>query len=288
VEAIINTAKCVAETESIDRAISMLQDELKQSTGARAEFLAAIAEFHIQKGAWDQAQGSVNQAMQANPDYAYPWKLQAQIFMNREGIDKTALDSALFAYKSYSERNPSDPSGYLERYKIFIKKTEFEKAKDELNKIYTIYPKYPNLHFYLGALLSVQGNHKDAAEEFRRELLNNPNVPKTMIALGKEYLELGYFQNALELFSKAMQLEPQNPDAKQNTGWANYKLKNFQAAVTLIRAALAADKANPLLYRRLGIVQRDMGDPAGACVSFRKYLEMEPDASDKAEFQACL
>jgi len=288
VEVIINTAKCVAETDSIDRAISMLQDELQQSTSTRAEYLAAIAEFQTQKGAWDLAQQSVDQAMQANPNYAYPWKIQAQIYMNREGLDKDALDRALFAYKSYSERNHSDPSGYLERYKIFIKKTEYEHSKEELTKIYNIYPKYPNLHYYLGALYSVQGNHREAAEEMKRELQNNPNMPKTMFALGKELLELNAFQGALDLFTKVMQMEPNNPDAKQNAGWANYKLGNFQAAVALIRAALSIDKANPILYRRMGIVQRDTGDPVGACASFRKYLEMEPDASDKAEFKACL
>lgn len=288
VDAIINTAKCVAETESIDRAINSLQDELNRSSGARAEYLSAIAEFQIQKGAWDQAQQSIEQAMKADPNYAYAWKLQAQVFMNREGLDKTALDSALASYKSFSERNASDPSGYLERYKIFIKKAEFEKAREELNRIYEIYPKYPNLHYYLGMLYSVQGNHKVAAEELKRELLNNPNNPQNLVSYGKELLDIGQPQDALNQFTQAMRLAPQSSDAKQNAGWANYQIKNFQAAVALIRAALVIDKANPTLYKRLGIVYRDMGDRAGACGSFKKYLEMEPDAPDKAQFQECL
>ncbi len=287
VDAIINTAKCISETESIDRAISKLQDELQKNENNRAEYLAAIAEFEIQKGAWDLAKQNVEQAMLANPDYAYSWKLQAQIYMNREGLDKKALDNALLSYKSYSERNISDPSGYLERYKIFIKKTEFEKSKEELNKIYTIYPKYPNLHYYLGALYSIQGNHKVAADEFKLELNNNPNNPQTLLAYGKELLENDYVDSALTQFTQAMQFAPRSADAKHYAAWASYRLKRYQAAVALMRAAIVMDAANPLLHKRMGMIYRDMGDPAGACASFRKYLEMEPDAADKSEFQNC-
>ncbi len=287
VEATISIAKCVAETESIDRAISALQDELQRGTGARAEYLAAIAEFQIQKGAWDQAQKNVEQAMQSDPNYAYPWKLQAQIYMNRESVERGSLDKALFAYKSYSERNASDPSGYLERYKIFIKKSEFEAAKEELNRIYEIYPKYPNLHYYLGALYSMQGNHKVAAEEFKRELLNNPDNFQTIVAFGKELMENGQPQEALNQFTKVMQNDPKNTEAKHNAGWANYLLKNYTAAVSLIRAALETDKANPLLYKRLGIIYREMGDGGSSCAAVKKYIEMEPDASDKAQFAYC-
>jgi tetratricopeptide (TPR) repeat protein len=286
--AVINTAKCIAETESIDRAINMLQDQLKIGSETRAEFLSAIAEFQIQKGAWDQAQQSLDQAKLANPDYAYTWKLQAQIYMNREGVDPNALTQALAAYKSYSERNASDPSGYLERFKIYMKKTDFEKAKEELAKIFEIYPKFPKLHYFYGRLYAIEGNHKLAAEEYRFENQNSPNDVETLVEYGNELLELGYPEEALKLATKAMQLAPKSAGAKQNAGWANYKLKHFQAAVTLIRAALVNDQGNPAIFRRLGIVYRDMGDLASACAAFRKYLEMEPDASDKTEFAACL
>ncbi len=287
IDAIINTSKCVAETESIDKAISMLQEELQKGAGARAEYLAAIAEFQIQRGDWQQAQQNIDQAMQVNPDYAYTWKLQAQIFMNQEQTDKGALDKAQLAFKSYSDRNPSDPSGYLERYKIFIKKADFEKAKEELNRIFAIYPKYPNLHFYLGTLYSVQGNHNIAAEEFKKELQNNSNNLQTVLSYGKELLEMNHPQDALTQFSKAMQILPTSSDAKQNAAWANYRLKNYQAAVMLMKTAITLDVANPTLYKRLGIIYRDTADLGNACGAFKKYLEMEPDAPDKNEYQSC-
>lgn len=284
-DALIGTAQCVAATESIDRAINMMQDELQKGGGARAEFLAAIAEFQIQKGDWAGAQTNVEQAIAANPDYAQPWKLQAQIHLNREGVERGALDKALFAYQSYSERNTSDPSGYLERYKIFVKKTQFEKAGEELSKIYVIYPKYPNLHYYKGILYSQMGNRKTAIEEFRTELNNNPNSITALIAMGRELVEVRAVSESLTYFNRAMALAPRAAEPKHEAAYANHLLKNFSGAIALYNAALAYDKANPLIYKRLGLAYRDVGDQAQAAQNFRKYLEMEPDAPDRAEFE---
>lgn len=284
-EALIGTAKCIAETESIDRAISMLRDEIQKGSAGKAELLTAVAELQIQKGDWEPAQATLEQAMAASADYGYPWKLQAQIHMNKEGIDRNALDKALSAYQSYSERNSSDPSGYLERYRIFIRKAEFEKAGDELRKIYAVFPKYPNLHYYKGALYSVMGNHKTAVEEFKKELKNNPTSVTALVSLGKALIETGGAQEALAYLNKAVQLAPKSPQARLEAGYANFLLKNYAGAIALYQAALLYDKGNPLIYKRLGMAYRDLGDLKNAAFSFRKYIEMEPDAPDRAEYE---
>ncbi len=288
VEAVIGTAKSIAASESIERAISMLSDELKKGTGSKAELLAAIAEFQIQKGSVDQAKQNIEQAMSLSPDFAYPWKLMAKIYMNREGTDKTALEKALAAYKSYSDRNVSDPSGYLERYRVFIRRMEFDKAAEELDKIFAVYPKYPNLHYYKGALFGIMGNQKAAVEEYQLELKNNPSNVNTMIALGKTYIEIGMVQDSLNEFVKAMNVAPQASEAKHQAGYANYLLKNYSAAVALYLAAAATDKGNPQIFKRLGQAYQQLGDTQNAAINFRKYIEMEPDAPDRSQIERFL
>jgi len=282
--AIVGSAKAVAASESIDRAIVMLQDEL-QKGATKAELLSAIAELQIQKGDWDKAQENVNQAMQINPDYALPWKLQAQIYASKEFSDKRAMDRALDAYKSYSDRNPSDPSGYLERYRIFANQLKFDRANDELAKIYAVYPKYPNIHYYKGLLFSRMGNVARAAEEFKAELANNPNSVPALLAFGKELIEGGRYNDALSQFNKAMQISPSSAEPKHMSGYANYLLKNYHGAVALYHAALTIDPANPMIYKRLGMAHKDLGDQISAAAAFRKYLEMEPDAPDREVYE---
>jgi tetratricopeptide (TPR) repeat protein len=283
-EALIGTAKCVAETEGIDRAISMLQDELSKGSFARAELLAAIADLNTQKGSWDLAQQYVDQSTAADPEYAYPWKVQAAIYMN-SASEKGMLDKALAAYQSYCERNPSDPIGHLERYRIFIRKGDSEKAFDELDRIFAIYPKYPNLHFYKGALFAMIGNHKAAVDELQTELKNNPDGVSALILLGKEMIQNGAATESLGYFNKAMKIAPRNPEAKAESAFANYLLKNFAGAIALYQAALSLDPANPTLYKRLGMAYQAQGDEGNAAAAFHKYLEMEPDAPDKSEFE---
>ena len=84
-----------------------------------------------------------------------------------------------------------------------------------------------------------------------------------------------------------MQLAPGSAEAKQNAGWANYLMKNYASAVGLIQSAITIDRGNPVLFKRLGTIYKDMGDATTACDSFKKYIQMEPDASDKAQFAYC-
>jgi tetratricopeptide (TPR) repeat protein len=287
-EPVILTAKAISEVEGPDAGMHFLQDEMQRGSSARAEYLSALAELEIAKGQWSSAQQYLDQARRANPEYAYPWKLQAQIYLNDENTDKKALDRALEAFKSYSDRNPSDPSGYLERYRIFMKKAQFQNAEEELNRIYTIYPKYPNLHFFKGVMYANMGNHKVAADEFMTELANNPNSATTLVALGKALLELGDAKTALTHLVKAMAIQPTNAEAKMHAAVANQRMKNYAGAIALFKAAVQIDTGNPLLYKRMGECYREMGDAMNARAAFQKYLQMEPDAFDKAEFERYL
>jgi tetratricopeptide (TPR) repeat protein len=287
-EPIILTAKAAAEVEGPDSGIRYLQDELQKGSVAKAELLAAIAELEIKKGQWKEAQQYLDQARQANPEYAYPWKIQAQIYLNDEYTDKKALDRALDAFKSYSDRNSSDPSGYLSRYQIFMKKAQFEKAEEELERIYSIYPKFPNLHYYKGIMYTNMGNYKLAAEEYTSELQNNDMAVPALIALGKTKIELGDPKGALTHLAKAMGLQPANAEAKMYAALANHRLKNYSGAVALFQSAIQLDAGNPVLYKRLGECYRDMGDLIAARSAFQKYLQMEPDAVDKSEIERYL
>ncbi len=284
-EALIGIAKCTAETESIDRAVALLIEELQKLGGTKAELLAAIGEFQAQKGEWASAQQYVDQAMRANPDYAYPWKVQAKIHQAREGIDKTALDNAIAALQSYIDRSPYDASGYYEKHKAYIKKLDYGNAEGELNRISAMYPKYPLIHFHKGQLFALTGNHRQAVQEFDLELKNNADSQPTLVAIGKSMIALSVPDEALKQLNTAMALNPKDAEAKSQAAIANYLLKNYAGAAALFEAASAIDPGNPQVYKRMGMAYREMGNMNAAHQAFQKYLEMEPDAPDRAEFQ---
>ena len=149
-------------------------------------FFRPVAEFLDQQGSWGRcAEVRRRSPRRRYADYAFPWKLQAQIYLNKLDTDKEALNKALDAFPVLLRigTRATIPSGYLERYSIYVKKVEYDKASDELSKVFAIYPRYPNLHYYKGLLYAAMLNHKTAVEELRLELRNNPKNTRAMISL---------------------------------------------------------------------------------------------------------
>ena len=109
-----------------------------------------------------------------------------------------------------------------------------------------------------------------------------------MVSLGKEYIEVGRLNEALKRFNQASMGAPQWAEPKHWAGYANYLLKNYEGSILLYQEALKIDGGNPLLYKRLGLSYVAMNRPQDAKRAIQKYLEMEPDAQDKAEFERFL
>lgn len=284
-EPILLTAQAVAEQESIEAGIRILQDELQNENSPKAEMLSGIAELYMKMGKWDKAEAYIEQAKAADPDSATPWRLSAKWFLNLEGVDKKATEHALEAYDSFIERNPSDSTGYYEKYSIYLSQARFGEAQNELDKLSLLYPKYPKLHYYRGNLFAKMSNFKLASQEYAAEIKNNPLALGAHLELGKSLIELKEYANALTYLQKAMEIAPKLSEAKLYAAIANHKVKNFQGAIALFQSAIYLDSGNPLLYKKMGECYRDMGDTLGAKAAFKKYLQLEPDAQDRAYYQ---
>lgn len=283
-QALIGLAKCLASSESIDRGVEVLQEELQKSGTPNPELLSALAEFHVQKGDLQIAQQYVEQAKGLSPDASGPYRIQALIYLAKDP-EKVAIPKALLAYKLYQDRSLSDPVSYIERYKLFLKKGDLKLAEEELNRLVAIYPKYPNAHLFKGQLAASYGNLKLAVTEFDRELEVYPNSAQTLLAMGRAKIGLNMAGEGLRFINQAMALQPKDPEAKIAAGWGNYLIKNFAGAAALFEAAAALDPGNSDIFRRMGMAYREMGNREQARKAFRKYLELEPDAPDRAEFQ---
>lgn len=287
-ECVILSAKAIANSESVDAGIKVLQNEIQKGVLSKSELLTAIAELNVQKGEYASAQNYLDQARSINPDLAQPWKVQAQIYLSRVSSDKKALDKALDAYKSYSDRNTSDPTGYLERFDLYRKKLDYDHASEELTRVFNIYPKYPNLHYYKGIMYDEMGNKKAAVDELFSEIQNNPGAVSARVALGRILVESGNAKDALPPLQKAMEIDPNHSQARFWAAITNHRLKNYQGAIALFRSAAGLDSGNPLIYKRMGECYREMGDMDSARAAFRKYLDMEPDAQDRSEIEKYL
>jgi Flp pilus assembly protein TadD len=64
----------------------------------------------------------------------------------------------------------------------------------------------------------------------------------------------------------------------------SYLKRQFSSAIALYQSALALDRGNPEIHKKLGQAYRDSGDQAKAAQFFRNYLDLAPDAPDRADY----
>lgn len=281
-EAFSGTARAVAELDDRKQAMQMLDDEIKRKGFPESELYATLAEIQVKDGELEAAQRSLRSALESDHEFARPYRILGDLFAAQAETSRDARKKALDAYAAYSDRNLSDPSGYLERYKMFLRAGDFKSAIDELDKIDDKSPKYLNLHYYYGVLFSQMKNAKRAAEEFSLELKFNPHNVIAILALGREMVEADP-KTALGLFMKAVQLAPQSAEAKFWAGYANAVMKNHSAAIALYRSAISADSNYLQAYKKLALAYAEVGDLSNAKAYAQKYIDMNPDAPDRAD-----
>jgi tetratricopeptide (TPR) repeat protein len=283
--AILGGAKCLLKTDNIDSAVGRIQEELARLPRARADLLTGIAELYYMAHDDARALQFVDQAKEIDPDYPESYRIEGLVYLRQMAIKHDVQKKALEALKSYSDRKLSDPFGYLQRFEIFLKDSNFEQAAEELNRVFEVSPRYPELHYRRAQLYSKMARTKDALNELEEELKLNPRLVKALVEQGNIYFRAGNIDEAMKSFVKAMEIDPQNAQAKLGAGQVNYRKRQFPSAIALFSAALSLDRGNPEIYKLLGFAYRDSGDQAKAAQAFRSYLDLNPDASDKKDFE---
>jgi tetratricopeptide (TPR) repeat protein len=285
VDAILGSAKCLLKTDSVDLAVSRIQDELVRLPKARADLTAGVAEIYHLANDDDRALQFVEQAIEIDPNYPESYRIKGFILFGKMLTQKDSKKKALEAFKSYSDRKSSDPLGYIQRFEVFLKDSNFDQAAEELNRVFEVSPRYPELHFKRAKLYSKMGKLKDALLELDDELKINSRSVSALDDKGNLLLRLNQLDEAMKSFVKSMEINPQGSVAKIGAGYINYLKRQFPSAIALYSAALALDKGNPDIHKKLGQAYRDSGDPQRAAQSFRNYLDLAPDAPDHEEYE---
>ena len=284
-DAILGSAKCLLKTDNVQLAVSRIQDELVRLPKARADLTAGIAEIYLVSGDDDKALQFADQAIEIDSTYPESYRIKGEVYLHKMISQKDAKKKALEALKSYSDRKVSDPFGYLQRFEVFLADSNFEQAVEELNRVFEISPRFPELHYRRAQLYTKMGRVKDALIELDEELKVNTRLVKAMVEKGNLLLRMNQPEEAMKDFVKAMELDPQSAAAKLGAGYVNYLKRQFPSAIALYQSALALDKGNPEIHKKLGLAYRESGDMPRAAQSFRNYLDLSPDAPDHQDFE---
>jgi Tfp pilus assembly protein PilF len=117
---------------------------------------------------------------------------------------------------------------------------DYAGARDDLRRAVELNPGLPMAHGLLGRTLMDLGDLPAAAEEFRRELQNDPNDFDANLFLGVLLKQDNAFEEAMARFEKAALLRPGEPAAAYQVGALRLQLGQTDGAREVLEQVVAA------------------------------------------------
>lgn len=154
-------------------------------------------------------------------------------------------------YKRIADKNPADVSALNNIGAALIQSGKYQEAIEYLIKAVRIQPSNARAHFNLGFAYQYLQKYKEAADEYQASIQNGFKTYKVCYNLGLVLEHSGNFTEARSWYSESINMK--------------------------------SDFANA--YFNLGEVDRKLDMKTEALNNYKKYLEHNPNASDKSEVQ---
>jgi tetratricopeptide (TPR) repeat protein len=227
-----------------------------------------LAGSYTQTGDLDQAAAVLAQLKEVAPEspevlYAEYWTYSELSTEARLALSVAAPDSAQMHQLLAQEE---------------IKEGNTNLAIAQFRKAIAIDPRLPGVHDDLADLLNTSSDlaiKKEAIEEHRIALQQNPRDERAILSLADIAAQQGDMSQAYQDYTKAVELEPSNGDAKLGLAATLIEMKENDKALPLLEDAVRLEPTNATAHYRLGMLYRNMGriDDARRQVELYKRCE---------------
>jgi tetratricopeptide (TPR) repeat protein len=146
-------------------------------------------------------------------------------------------------------------------------------------------PKQPNVHFGYGYLLWKASKYREAGEEFKAELANNPENPLALAYLGDTEMHLNQADAAAPDLEQAVRIQPVIPIAHLDLGIVYEGRGRKQEALREFKAAEKLNPGDPLVHWHLGRFYQAMGEKAEAKAEFARTQSLQNQKNESLREQ---
>lgn len=134
------------------------------------------------------------------------------------------------------------------------------------------------------------GNFSQAIDLLSTAISLQPEVAKFYYWRADNRLRLGQYDAAIDDYNQALTITPGDRATLVGRGVANLWKGQWQQAVddetTVINAGVAADQTTAWAHRARGLAYAGLHQSANAIADYQAYLNLSPNASDRAEVQS--
>jgi tetratricopeptide (TPR) repeat protein len=203
-----------------DKAQETLQAALKGQP-ANGALWAELADLHLLRGRWDEAQQAAQHALQdGHGQYLAHWVL-ARLYRDRGDLPRAGQELVWFI-RAYSNEEPADPEQLLLIGQAACERARWDRRLSDqfqfvLAEIYTpVAKKHTDCwqaHYLKGALFLEKYNRAGAAKAFTSALKINPRAAEVLAARGAASLERFEMKDAEEAAEEALKINPRLVEA---------------------------------------------------------------------------
>jgi tetratricopeptide (TPR) repeat protein len=142
-------------------------------------------------------------------------------------------------------------------------------------------PHLPGVHFELAELLNTSQDpviKKQAEQEYRDAVAENPQDEKAISKLGETAAQKGDVKQACDDYAKAVQLQPSDADAKLGLAKALLDMDQPDKALPLLEASVQLEPTNSNAHYRLATLYKKLGrtdDARREVELYKKYKDMK-------------
>ena len=224
-----------------------------------------------------EAASKLNDFLSRNPKSQEAWYL----------LGKTYLQMSQDALKKINEIDPDSVVAHEIAGEIDQSMHNYDLALVEYKKAIDMAPKVPGTHMHMGDAYWNMGKWQSAQEEFRAELLNDPNSCMAHWKLSNAILEAN--DSADEAFSeanKAIERCPTLMQARVDRARALVRLGKHDEALPDLLMAEKESPREPTIHFMLAAVYRAQGKGAEAQSEMQTYGKLQREASAAVAAQA--
>lgn len=146
-------------------------------------------------------------------------------------------------------------------------------------------PHLPGIHFELAELLHTSTDDavkKEAEQEYRAALRENPDDEKSILRLAEIDARKGDAEQSYQEYTKAVSLRPDDADAKLGLAKTLIDMNQSDKALPLLEDAVKLEPTNATAHYRLATLYRKMGrtdDAKREMDLYKKFKEMKEKLS---------
>lgn len=151
----------------------------------------------------------------------------------------------------------------------------------QYRKAIAINPHLPGVHFELAELLNTSSDEavkKEAEQEYRTALRENPQDEKSILRLAEIDGKKGNAKQSYDEYTKAVELQPADAVAKLGLAKALIDMNQTDKALPLLEDAVQLEPTNATAHYRLATLYRETGradDAKREMELYKKFKEMK-------------